>query len=172
MIRLRRSRRGQRSTGLNTGMHTSVGKQPAPCMLAPLHAGSFSSRVSAEDVARTVAKAGLKAVSATHEPNLNVQRRTGGRLPTLLPFPEPSWSPAVQPQSRRGPQARKLPRLARRLARHWPAFNEKHIRSDQPTNDKRRHCVSRRGQFARRERGRARYEWRSGHPRRAASNLN
>jgi hypothetical protein len=22
-------------------MHTSVGKQPAPCMLAPLHAGSF-----------------------------------------------------------------------------------------------------------------------------------
>jgi hypothetical protein len=105
--------------------------------------GLFSPRVSAEDVARMVAKAGLKAVSATHEPNLNAQRRAGGRLRTLLPFPEPSWSPAVHAAKPPGTtSARKLPRLARRLARHWPALNEKHIRSDQPTNDKRRHCVS------------------------------
>jgi hypothetical protein len=58
-----------------------------------------------------------------------------------------AWAPSTLRMPPVGsPPMRWLRRVGQRGtpggATHWPALNEKHNRSDQLTNDKRRHCVS------------------------------
>jgi hypothetical protein len=106
MIRLRRSRRGQRSIGLNTGMRIKRGNQPAPYVPASLCAGWSGGR------ARHACKTRIKRAkgAATNEPNWHPSRRTSGRRTDSSPVsgtvrvPGGTW-----PQSRRGHHHASLP---------------------------------------------------------------